>query len=109
MDRARVAGGTAINRPSRRLTRAQHLSVMPESSLSVRPGRFSATRGLSRRSSVHGLSSPRNDQLDAELLHRIEHADYLYVSHLHGDHHDALACVTLEARHPNSPSGLSNI
>ena len=32
---------------------------------------------------------PRNDQLDAELLHRIEHADYLYVSHLHGDHHDA--------------------
>ena len=38
---------------------AQHLSVMPESSLSVRPGRFSATRGLSRRSSVHGLSSPK--------------------------------------------------
>lgn len=42
---------------------AQHLSVMPESSLSVRPGRFSATRGLSRRSSVHGLSSPETTNL----------------------------------------------
>ena len=40
-----------------------HLSVMPESSLSVRPGRFSATRGLSRRSSVHGLSSPETTNL----------------------------------------------
>ncbi|MGB0113843.1 MAG: Rieske 2Fe-2S domain-containing protein [Ilumatobacteraceae bacterium] len=32
---------------------------------------------------------PRNDQLSDDLLERIEHADYLYVSHLHGDHHDA--------------------
>jgi UDP-MurNAc hydroxylase len=32
---------------------------------------------------------PRNDQLDEQLLDRIENADYLYVSHLHGDHHDA--------------------
>ncbi len=31
---------------------------------------------------------PRNDQLSADLLDRIEHADYLYVSHLHGDHLD---------------------
>ena len=31
---------------------------------------------------------PRNDQLDADLLERIEQADYLYVSHLHGDHFD---------------------
>ena len=31
---------------------------------------------------------PRNDQLPADLVDRIEHADYLYVSHLHGDHHD---------------------
>lgn len=31
---------------------------------------------------------PRNDQLSPELLERIETADYLYVSHLHGDHHD---------------------
>ncbi len=31
---------------------------------------------------------PRNDQLDAELLERIEHPTYLYVSHLHGDHLD---------------------
>ncbi len=31
---------------------------------------------------------PRNDQLDADLLDRIEHADYLYVTHLHADHHD---------------------
>ena len=31
---------------------------------------------------------PRNDQLDAELRDRIEHADYLYVTHLHADHHD---------------------
>jgi UDP-MurNAc hydroxylase len=31
---------------------------------------------------------PRNDQLGADLLDRIERADYLYVSHLHGDHHD---------------------
>lgn len=31
---------------------------------------------------------PRNDQLAADLLHRIEHADYLYISHLHGDHLD---------------------
>ncbi|MFV0306848.1 MAG: Rieske 2Fe-2S domain-containing protein [Desertimonas sp.] len=32
---------------------------------------------------------PRNDQLDEELRARIEGADYLYVSHLHGDHWDA--------------------
>ncbi len=31
---------------------------------------------------------PRNDQLEADLRERIENADYLYVSHLHGDHHD---------------------
>ena len=31
---------------------------------------------------------PRNDQLTADLLSRIEHADYLYISHLHGDHLD---------------------
>ena len=31
---------------------------------------------------------PRNDQLDDELRARIEQADYLYVSHLHGDHWD---------------------
>ena len=32
---------------------------------------------------------PRNDQLDDELLERIESADFLYVTHLHADHHDA--------------------
>lgn len=31
---------------------------------------------------------PRNDQLSNDLLDRIEHADYLYISHLHGDHFD---------------------
>ena len=31
---------------------------------------------------------PRNDQLSADLLHRVEHADYLYISHLHSDHLD---------------------
>ena len=31
---------------------------------------------------------PRNDQLSPDLLHRIEHADYLYVSHNHADHLD---------------------
>jgi UDP-MurNAc hydroxylase len=31
---------------------------------------------------------PRNDQLDDDLLARIESADHLYVSHLHGDHWD---------------------
>jgi UDP-MurNAc hydroxylase len=31
---------------------------------------------------------PRNDQLDGELLAKIRNADYLYVSHLHGDHFD---------------------
>ena len=31
---------------------------------------------------------PRNDQLDDDLRGRIEAADYLYVTHLHGDHHD---------------------
>jgi len=31
---------------------------------------------------------PRNDHLPADLVERIEHADYLYISHLHGDHHD---------------------
>jgi UDP-MurNAc hydroxylase len=31
---------------------------------------------------------PRNDQLPPDLLERIERADYLYVSHLHGDHYD---------------------
>ncbi len=31
---------------------------------------------------------PRHDQLGDDLLARIESADYLYVSHLHGDHFD---------------------
>jgi len=31
---------------------------------------------------------PRNDQLSGDLLERVESADYLYVSHLHADHHD---------------------
>jgi UDP-MurNAc hydroxylase len=31
---------------------------------------------------------PRNDQLSEELLHALTHPDYLYVSHLHGDHFD---------------------
>ncbi len=31
---------------------------------------------------------PRNDQLSDDLRARIESADFLYVSHLHGDHHD---------------------
>ncbi|MEO6653951.1 MAG: Rieske 2Fe-2S domain-containing protein [Ilumatobacteraceae bacterium] len=31
---------------------------------------------------------PRNDRLSDDLLERIERADYLYVSHLHADHHD---------------------
>ncbi|MCU1504168.1 MAG: hypothetical protein JWM12_3522 [Ilumatobacteraceae bacterium] len=31
---------------------------------------------------------PRNDQLAGELLERIEHPDFLYISHLHADHLD---------------------
>ncbi len=31
---------------------------------------------------------PRNDQLDDDLLRRVENADYLYISHLHADHLD---------------------
>ncbi|MFK8023405.1 MAG: Rieske 2Fe-2S domain-containing protein [Ilumatobacter sp.] len=31
---------------------------------------------------------PRNDQLSHDLRQRIEAADFLYISHLHGDHHD---------------------
>jgi UDP-MurNAc hydroxylase len=31
---------------------------------------------------------PRNDQLPADLLERIERTDYLYVSHIHADHLD---------------------
>ncbi|HEY4331291.1 MAG TPA: Rieske 2Fe-2S domain-containing protein [Ilumatobacteraceae bacterium] len=31
---------------------------------------------------------PRNDRLSADLLARVEHADYLYISHLHADHLD---------------------
>jgi UDP-MurNAc hydroxylase len=31
---------------------------------------------------------PRNDQLSDDLLERVERADYLYVTHLHADHHD---------------------
>jgi UDP-MurNAc hydroxylase len=31
---------------------------------------------------------PRNDHLPAELAEAIEHPDYLYISHLHGDHLD---------------------
>lgn len=31
---------------------------------------------------------PRNDGLQDDLLRRIESADYLYISHLHGDHFD---------------------
>ncbi len=31
---------------------------------------------------------PRNDQLNDELMARIENPDFLYVSHLHGDHID---------------------
>jgi UDP-MurNAc hydroxylase len=31
---------------------------------------------------------PRNDQLSEDLSQRIQDADFLYISHLHGDHHD---------------------
>ena len=31
---------------------------------------------------------PRNDQLSPELMHKIEHPDYLYISHQHADHLD---------------------
>ncbi len=31
---------------------------------------------------------PRNDQLSDDLLERIEQADFLYITHLHADHHD---------------------
>jgi len=31
---------------------------------------------------------PRNDRLPADLLERIHHADFLYITHLHADHHD---------------------
>jgi len=31
---------------------------------------------------------PRNDHLDPALVERIERADFLYVSHIHGDHLD---------------------
>jgi UDP-MurNAc hydroxylase len=31
---------------------------------------------------------PRNDQLPAALMQRVEQADYLYISHLHADHFD---------------------
>ncbi len=31
---------------------------------------------------------PRNDRLSAELMDKIEHPDYLYISHIHGDHLD---------------------
>ncbi len=31
---------------------------------------------------------PRNDQLSADLMERILHADFLYISHLHADHLD---------------------
>lgn len=31
---------------------------------------------------------PRNDQLPPSLLDAIEHPDYLYISHIHGDHLD---------------------
>ena len=31
---------------------------------------------------------PRNDQLSDDLMNRIENADYLYITHLHADHHD---------------------
>ena len=31
---------------------------------------------------------PRNDQLSDELMQRIEHPNYLYISHLHADHLD---------------------
>ena len=32
---------------------------------------------------------PRNDQLSDELMHEVCNPDFLYVSHLHGDHFDA--------------------
>ncbi len=33
---------------------------------------------------------PRNDRLSPDLMSRIESADYLYISHIHGDHLDEL-------------------
>jgi UDP-MurNAc hydroxylase len=37
---------------------------------------------------------PRNDQLDAELMARVERPDFLYISHLHGDHFDEAFLAT---------------
>ena len=33
---------------------------------------------------------PRNDRLSADLMDRIENPDFLYISHIHGDHLDEL-------------------
>ena len=53
---------------------------------------------------------PRNDRLDPDLQRRIEQADYLYVSHLHGDHYDVPWLSEHLSRHvtvllPGYPSG----
>ena len=50
---------------------------------------------------------PRNDQLDDDLLARIESADFLYVTHLHADHHDEpWLRAHLRARHPDPAARL---
>ena len=53
-----------------------------------RPGRSCATRGSCRRSSVRGSCSPATTSSPTTCCERIEHADYLYVTHLHADHLD---------------------
>ncbi|HKA02830.1 MAG TPA: Rieske 2Fe-2S domain-containing protein [Acidimicrobiales bacterium] len=53
---------------------------------------------------------PRNDQLPDDLRVRIERPDYLYISHLHGDHLDAAFLAEHVDRHttvllPGFPTG----
>src|SRR6476619_1330645 len=51
---------------------------------------------------------PRNDRLPDDLRARIEHPDYLYVSHLHGDHLDeAFLAVHVEPSVTDGPGGDS--
>ncbi len=61
---------------------------MPGSWSRPMPARSCVTPGSCRRSSARGSSSLATTSSTTTCRERIAQADFLYISHLHGDHHD---------------------
>ena len=83
---------SAVHRPAGRLTPAGACCVatsIGHAGMLIETRRVDPVRSLVRARVLRiVVRVPPQRPLDDDLVERIEHADFLYVSHLHGDHHD---------------------